>query len=55
LELQLVEQDIMSNLHWDLETIENQEYGELMKIMNASENDRLQTPDEIMKEYMAAL
>ncbi|MBC6498529.1 tape measure protein [Weissella confusa] len=45
--------DAMQNLHWSLDEIEESDYAELMEVMNASENDKMQNPDAMMNLYQS--
>ena len=52
-DLRIFEKDTMQNLHWSLDEIEESDYAELMEIMNASENDKMQNPDAMMSLYQS--
>ncbi|WP_242049642.1 hypothetical protein [Weissella confusa] len=49
----MFEKDAMQNLHWSLDEIEESDYAELMEVMNASENDKMQNPDAMMNLYQS--
>ena len=52
-DLRMFEKDTMQNLHWSLDDIEEADYAELMEVMNASENDKMQNPDAMMSLYQS--
>lgn len=52
-DLRMFEKDTMQNLHWSLDDIEEADYEELMEIMNASEDDKMQNPDDMMNLYQS--
>ena len=41
----------MTNLHWSVNDIEEAEYGPLMEIMNANEDNRIYSSEEMMKRW----
>lgn len=43
----------MTNLHWSVNDIEEAEYEPLMEIMNANEDDRKYSSEEMMKQWMS--
>lgn len=43
----------MTNLHWSVDDIEETEYEPLMKIMNANEDNRLFSSEDMMKQWQA--
>lgn len=52
-DLRMFEKDNMQNLHWSLDDIEEADYAELMEVMNASEEDKMQNPDAMMNLYQS--
>ena len=52
-DLRMFEKDTMQNLHWSLDDIEEADYAELMEVMNASEEDKMQNPDAMMNLYQS--
>jgi len=52
-DLRMFEKDTMQNLHWSLDDIEEADYAELMEVMNASEEDKMQNPDAMMSLYQS--
>jgi len=53
LDLQLFEKEVMTNLHWSVDDIEEAEYEPLMEIMNANEDNRKYSSEEMMKQWMS--
>jgi len=49
LDLELFEKDVMVNLHWSVKDVEEAEYESLMSIMNASEDNRMMSSEDMMK------
>lgn len=41
----------MQNLHWDLNTIDDQEYAELMEVLAANSENKMVSPEEMMKQW----
>ena len=52
-DLRMFEKDTMQNLHWSLDDIEEADYAELMEVMNASEEDKMQKPCEWVSLYQS--
>lgn len=52
-DLRMFEKYTMQNLHWSLDDIEEADYAELMEVMNASEEDKMQNPDAMMNLYQS--
>lgn len=52
-DLRMFEKDTMQNLHWSLDDVEEAEYEELMEIMNTTEEDKMQDPMMIMRQYQS--
>jgi len=53
LDLELFEKDVMTNLHWSVDEIEETEYEPLMKIMNASEDNRKFSAEAMMQQWQS--
>lgn len=51
IELQLFEKDVIQNFHWDLETIGNQEYEELINVMRATEDNKMISAEELARQW----
>lgn len=50
--MRLFEKDAMQQMHWTLEEIDEQEYQELMSVLNADENEKSVDPAEFAKQFM---
>ncbi|AWF96845.1 hypothetical protein B6254_2501 (plasmid) [Weissella cibaria] len=44
---------MMTNLHWSVNDIEEAEYGPLMEIMNANEDNRKYSSEEMMAQWQS--
>lgn len=51
IELQLFEKDVIQNFHWDLETIGNQEYEELINVMRATEDNKMISAEDLARQW----
>lgn len=49
----MFEKDTMQNLHWSLDDIEEADYQTLMEVLNTSEEDKLQNPDAMFKQWQS--
>ncbi|WP_187387512.1 hypothetical protein [Weissella muntiaci] len=41
----------MENLHWDLNTVDEQDYAELIEVLSANKDDRMVSPEEMAKQW----
>lgn len=51
LELQLFEKDVIQNLHWDLSTIGEQEYEELLDVMSANPDNKMISAEDLAAQW----
>lgn len=51
IELQLFEKDVIQNFHWDLETIGDQEYEELINVMRATEDNKMISAEDLARQW----
>lgn len=49
----MFEKDTMQNLHWSLDDIEEADYQTLMEVLNTSEEDKLQNPEDMFKQWQS--
>lgn len=50
--MRLFEKDAMQQMHWTLDDIDEQDYQELMSVLNADENEKAVDPAEFAKQFM---
>lgn len=55
LELQLFQKDVIQNLHWDLATIDEQDYVDLLEVMSANSENRMVSAEELAAQWNALL
>ncbi|WP_312681915.1 hypothetical protein [Lactococcus taiwanensis] len=55
LELQLFQKDVIQNLHWDLATIDEQDYVDLLEVMSANSENKMVSAEELAAQWNALL